>query len=56
MKTVIKLNNKQISMKKAIELFGKETVKRRIDEAKDAFFEDPYELTSWMDGMSIEFK
>lgn len=56
MKTIIKLNGKKISKKKAIELFGKERVEMRIKEAKESFMNDQYELNSWMDGMSIEFK
>ena len=56
MKTIIKLNGKKISKKKAVELFGKEKVENRIKEAKESFMNDPYEINSWMDGMEIEFK
>ena len=56
MKTIIKLNGKKISKKKAAELFGKEKVENRIKEAKESFMNDPYEINSWMDGMEIEFK
>ena len=56
MKTIIKLNGKKTSKKKAIELFGKEKVENRIKEAKESFMNDPYEINSWMDGMEIEFK
>lgn len=59
MKTTITLNNKKISKKKAIELFGKESIERKIKEAKEAFINDPYELSSWYMGskgmLSIEF-
>ena len=56
MKTIIKLNGKKISKKKAVELFGKEKVENRIKEAKESFMNDPYEINSQMDGMEIEFK
>lgn len=55
MRTRIYLNGKRISKKKARELFGKEKVERRIEEAKESFMNDPYEINSWMDGMEIRF-
>ena len=48
MKTIIKLNGKKISKKKAVELFGKEKVENRIKEAKESFMNDPYEINSWI--------
>ena len=56
MRTIITINGKRISMKKAEEQYGKERMKRRIEEAKETFREDPYVEISWMDGMNIEFK
>lgn len=56
MRTVIYLNGKRISKKKAKELFGNETIERRIKEAKESFMMDPYEMNSWMDGMEIRFE
>jgi hypothetical protein len=55
MKTVFKLYGKTISKKKAIEIYGKETIDYRIKDAKETFFEDPYTQISWADGLSIEF-
>lgn len=56
MRTVIYLNGKRISKKKAKELFGNETIERRIKEAKESSMMDPYEMNSWMDGMEIRFE
>lgn len=55
MRTRIYLNGKRISKKKARELFGNEKVERRIEEAKESFMNDPYEMNSWADGMEIRF-
>jgi hypothetical protein len=55
MRAIIYLNGKRITKKKARELFGKEKVERRIEEAKESFMNDPYEINSWMDGMEIRF-
>lgn len=55
MRARIYLNGKRITKKKARELFGKEKVERRIEEAKESFMNDPYEINSWMDGMKIRF-
>lgn len=52
---IIKMNGKKISKKKAEEMIGKERLQQRIEEAKQAFREDPLEEISWMDGMEIEF-
>lgn len=54
MKTIIYLNDKKISKKKAEELIGKERLKQRIKDAIQSHYEDPYELCSWMDGMEIK--
>lgn len=51
----IYLNGKRITKKTARELFGKEKVEKRIEEANTSFINDPYEEISWMDGMEIRF-
>lgn len=51
----IYLNGKRITKKIARELFGKEKVEKRIEEANISFINDPYEEISWMDGMEIRF-
>ncbi len=56
MKTIITVNGKKVSRKMAEEKFGKETVARRIKEAKEVFMEDPLVLSEWMDGMNIKFQ
>lgn len=53
MTITIKLNGKRISLKKAKELVGEKTMAERIAEAKDAYWDDPFELCVWMDGMEI---
>lgn len=53
MKTTIKLNGKKISKKAAVEKFGKERIESRIKESIEAYYEDPMELNTWMDGMEI---
>ena len=55
MRARIYLNGKRITKKKARELFGKEKVERRIEEAKESFMNDPYGINSWLDGMEIRF-
>lgn len=54
MKVEIRMNGKKISRKKAIELYGKEKIKKRIQDAIDSYYDDPMELVSWMDGMSMK--
>ena len=54
MKITIKVNGKRISKKVAIANFGEECIKRRIEEAKQAYAKDPWELNTWMDGMEIK--
>ncbi len=56
MKTIMTVNGKKISKKAAEERFGKETVTRRIREAREIFMEDPMILAEWMDGMTIKFQ
>lgn len=46
---------KKITKKEAIEWLGKEKFESRVEEAKRAHMEDPYEEQSWMDGFLIEF-
>lgn len=55
--TVIKMNGKKISQKKAIELIGKERFMTRLNSVKDDVKSgnyDSYEVPHWMDGMSIQ--
>lgn len=59
MRTIIELNGKKMSKKAASEKFGKEELERMIQEAKEAFAEDPLEETSWWMGvgmLSITFR
>jgi hypothetical protein len=53
MTILIKVNNKKISKKKAIEQFGAARIEARINEAIEAYYDDPLELCTWMDGMEI---
>lgn len=53
MTITIKLNGKKISLKKAKELVGEKTMAERIADAKDNYWDDPFELNIWMDGMEI---
>lgn len=58
MKTTFYLNGKKITRKALTELIGAERLKRYIEEAKDAFFEDPLTQNSfWLgkDMLTIEF-
>ena len=54
MKVEIRVKGKKISRKKAIEEYGKERIKNRIQDAIDSYYNDPMELVSWMDGMTIK--
>ena len=47
MKTIITLNGKKITRKKAEELFGAQRLKEYIEEATEGFREDPLEEQSW---------
>ena len=53
MTITIKLNGKKISLKKAKELVGEKRMAERIADAKDAYWDDPFEPNIWMDGMEI---
>ena len=53
LKVEIRMGTKKISTKKAIELYGKERIKKRIDEAFESYYDDAMEIVSWMDGMSM---
>lgn len=54
MKVEIRVNGKKISRKKAIEEYGKERIKRRMQDAINSYYEDSMQLCSWMDGMSMK--
>jgi len=59
MRTIITLDGKKISKKAACEMFGKDDMDKRIREAKEVFFEDPNEESSWWMGsgmLTIEFR
>jgi hypothetical protein len=49
-------DGKKISRKEAEAWLGKETLARRIEEAKATHEEDPYTLIEWMDGLRIDFE
>lgn len=59
MKTTFYLNGKKTTKKAVTELVGAERLKRYIEEAKEAFFEDPLTQNSfWLGGknmLTIEF-
>ena len=48
-----KMKGNPITKKKAEELIGKERLKKRIEDAKETFREDPNIEISWADGMEI---
>ena len=53
------LDGKKKKKKAACEMFGKEDMDKRIREAKEVFFEDPNEESSWWMGsgmLTIEFR
>lgn len=59
MRTNMMLDGKKISKKKACEVLGKECVETFIKEAKESFYEDPYQELSWWTGrgmLVIEFR
>ena len=60
MRAIFYLNGKKVSRKSMIEMVGEERLKRYIEEAQEAFFEDPLAQNSfWLGGqnmMTIEFK
>lgn len=47
-------NQKKISRKKAVEIFGKDKMKKRHEEAMESYMEDPLTLIEWMDGLEIK--
>ena len=59
MKTTFYLNGKNTSRKALTEMLGADRLKRYIEEAKEAFFEDPLTQNSfWLGGknmLTIEF-
>ena len=59
MKTTFYLNVKKTSRKALTEMLGADRLKRYIEEAKEAFFEDPLTQNSfWLGGknmLTIEF-
>ena len=59
MKTTFYLNGKKTSRKALTEKIGADRLKRYIEEAKEAFFEDPLTQNSfWLGGknmLTIEF-
>ena len=59
MRTTFYLNGKKTSRKALAEMLGADRLKRYIEEAKEAFFEDPFTQNSfWLGGkdmLTIEF-
>ena len=53
MTVTIRMNGSKISKKVAAEQIGKDRLEERIKEAKEGYFEDPFQTASWMDGMEI---
>jgi hypothetical protein len=53
MRVRIELNGSRITKKEAAELIGKERLEERIKDAKEGYYEDPFQTASWMDGMEI---
>ena len=56
METLFYYNGEKITKKKAIDLFGKNKLNTRIEDAKETFREDPNIQIEWMDGLRIEFR
>lgn len=54
MRKTIFINNKKISKKEAIKIYGKEIIEKRIKEAVESYYHDPLTICSWMDGMEIK--
>lgn len=50
MKTKFYLDGKKVSKKSLVEMFGKESIDRRIKEAKETFRMDPNIENSWFMG------
>jgi hypothetical protein len=55
MLVVFYYKGKKISKAKAVEIFGKEKLNKRIKEAQEEFKNDPNVLNEWADGLVIEF-
>ena len=53
MKTGFYFNGKKITKKAATEMLGSRRLEQMLREAKEAFFEDPYEIQSWFIGTGI---
>jgi hypothetical protein len=53
MRVRIELNGSRITKKEAAELIGEERLEERIKDAKEGYYEDPFQTASWMDGMEI---
>ena len=53
MRTRIEYKGKKITKKEAAELIGEERLEERIKDAKEGYYEDPFQTASWMDGMEI---
>lgn len=49
------MKGKRITKDQAIQLIGKDRMESRIKSAKQDHADDPYQETSWMDGMEIRF-
>ena len=60
MRAIFYLNGKKVSRKSMIEMVGEERLKRYIEEAREAFLEDPLAQNSFWLGeqnmLTIEFK
>lgn len=53
MRVRIELHGSRITKKEAVELIGEERLEERIKDAKEGYYEDPFQAASWMDGMEI---
>jgi hypothetical protein len=53
MRVRIELKGSKITKKEAIEMIGKERFDQRIKDAKESYYEGPFQVVSWMDGMEI---
>lgn len=53
---IFRQHDKRISRAKAIDLYGKARLERRVETAKRDFLSNPLEPTRWLDGFSIEIE
>lgn len=53
MKVRIEMKGSKITKKEAAKLIGEERLEERIKDAKEGYYEDPFQTASWMDGMEI---